>query len=202
MLDHGRHGRESQQSKEIDRLHTRVEELEDHLDAKTDDFLNLQKDMAILNEKYVEPTRRRILSPSEVTCCSVDPVTAAARVLAESARLGPYWTTVAVELERHYNTVKWWADVHAALRAGQLARTVRQVGTTPLTRDAADVIGRIIESIDGQNLQRNVVSGLNNGFEFVEHCDLGHIGFLIGKHWTVFSPLFVRGTRPLPLTSG
>ncbi|MGD9766240.1 MAG: hypothetical protein AB7U62_01230 [Pseudolabrys sp.] len=130
------------------------------------------------------------------------------RKIAEHAQLFPIFhsfetafrSTVAVELERHYDTVRWWDNVHKALRAGQLPRTVRAIGTTPLTRDAADVIGRIIESIDGQNLQRNVVSGLNNGFEFVEQCDLGQIGFLIGKHWAVFSPLFVRGTKPLPLT--
>ena len=108
-------------------------------------------------------------------------------------------STVAVALERHYNQTRWWAGVHAALRAGQLARTVRQVGGVVLTRDAADLIARIIESIDGPSFQRNRVATFQNGYEFAENCDIGQIGFLVEKHWAIFSHRFVRGTRRLSM---
>lgn len=129
------------------------------------------------------------------------------RKVAEHAQLFPVFhsfetafrSTVAVALEQHYGHAKWWRGVLATLRAGQPPKTVKQVGGTLLTRDAADLIGKIIESIDGANLQRNIVGGLNNGFQFLECCDLSHIGFLIEKHWAIFSPRFTRGTQPLPI---
>jgi hypothetical protein len=43
------------------------------------------------------------------------------------------------------------------------------------------------------------IGSLTNGYQFVECCDLSHIGLLIEKHWSVFSSKFISGTQPLSL---
>lgn len=124
------------------------------------------------------------------------------RKVAEHAQLFPVFhsfetafrSTVALKLERHYNHTRWWASVESALRAGNPANTIKQISGIPLRRDAADAIGRIVESLLSANTS---MASIRNGYEFVECCELGHIGQLITRHWPVFSNLFVRGQMRL-----
>jgi hypothetical protein len=126
------------------------------------------------------------------------------RKVAEHAQLFPIFhsfetafrSTVAVTLERHYRHPRWWAGIHAALRAGRDAASIRQIGGTPLTRDAAHVLERIVLAID-DNFSRNIVGLCGNGYEFAECCDLSHIGKLIETHWPVFGPMFVNSSKRL-----
>jgi hypothetical protein len=108
-------------------------------------------------------------------------------------------STVAVTLERHYRTPRWWRPIYDEMLRGIRARTVRQIGAVAISSDAAHSMGEIIFAIDGLQFQRNVVGRFGNGFQFVESCDLQHIARLIEDHWTVFAPRFVRGGVRLSL---
>jgi hypothetical protein len=124
------------------------------------------------------------------------------RKVAEQAQLFPVFhsfetafrSTVAVNLERHYKHPRWWVGINNAVLGGKPPHTVTQVSGVTVTRDAADAIGRVVESL---NAGPNPPDAFNNGYEFVECCDLGHIGQLIQYHWPVFSPLFVQGGNRL-----
>ncbi|MEY9418048.1 hypothetical protein ABIF69_004490 [Bradyrhizobium japonicum] len=121
------------------------------------------------------------------------------RKVAEHAQLFPVFhsfetafrSTVAVTLERHYKHARWWRGVYEAILKGRLPKTVTQVGTVPLTKRSAFLIGKIIEGNDMATVHK-----FTNGYEFVECCDLSHIGQLIVEHWTAFSPLFGRANPP------
>jgi len=118
------------------------------------------------------------------------------RKVAEHARLYPVFhsfetafrSTVAVGLETHYDHKRWWRKIYEELRKGHPANTVRQIGAVPVTSHAAQAIGQIINAIDGESFQRGLVGNFNNGFEFVERCDLNDIYKLIDTHWHLFRP--------------
>jgi hypothetical protein len=57
-------------------------------------------------------------------------------------------STVAVLLEKHYQHKRWWAKIHTEMKKGKKASSVKMVGATQITRDAAYAIGRIIRAID------------------------------------------------------
>jgi hypothetical protein len=81
--------------------------------------------------------------------------------------------------------------VFEAIRKGQPAKSVAQVGGVPMTKRAAFIIGKIIENSD-----MAAVAKFNNGYEFVECADLSHIGQLIVEHWDVFQDSFKRASPP------
>jgi hypothetical protein len=121
------------------------------------------------------------------------------RKVAEHAQLFPIFhsfetafrSMTAVTLERHYNHPRWWRGVFEAIRKGQPAKSVTEVSGVPMTKRAAFVISKIIEAND-----MATVAKFKSGYEFVECCDLGHIGQLIAEHWDAFSPLFKRASPP------
>jgi hypothetical protein len=125
------------------------------------------------------------------------------RKVAEHAQLFPIFhsfetafrSTVTLTIEQHYRQPRWWMPIHAALRAGKDARNIGVIGTCPISRDAAHLIGRIIYAIEGDKLQRSIVSRCQNGYEFLECCDLSHISQLIDQHWKLFGPKFSRMSR-------
>jgi hypothetical protein len=129
------------------------------------------------------------------------------RKVAEHAQLFPVFhtfetafrSTVAVTLEEHYRHPRWWRGIYEQLRLGHEATAITQIGGVPIPRDAAHRIGQIVFAIDGEDFHRNVVEGLNNGYQFAECCDLGHIRQLIEQHWGVFSPRFARPPNRLTL---
>jgi hypothetical protein len=108
-------------------------------------------------------------------------------------------STVAVELEKHYGHRRWWEGISKALRAGKPAKSIKQVGSVPISARAAFQIERMIYAIDGELLQNAIVPNLKNGYEFLEHSDLGHLGPLITEHWSVFAPLFSVPKPPLTI---
>jgi hypothetical protein len=89
--------------------------------------------------------------------------------------------------------------IYEQLRRGDPATAINQIAGVSVSRDAAHRIGQIIIGIDGEQFQRNIVGGLNNGYQFVECCDLGHIRQLVEEHWQVFSSRFMRPGRRLTL---
>ncbi|HXW48602.1 MAG TPA: hypothetical protein VEK31_04080 [Xanthobacteraceae bacterium] len=125
------------------------------------------------------------------------------RKVAEHAQLFPIFhtfetafrSTVAVTLEDHYHHARWWRGIYNQLRNGNSATSITQIGGVPIPSHAAHRIGQIMMAIDGDQWQRNIVSGLKNGYQFVEWCDLGHIRQLIEEHWRVFSPRFAQPKR-------
>jgi hypothetical protein len=126
------------------------------------------------------------------------------RKVAEHAQLFPIFhtfetafrSTVAVELETHYGQADWWTPIKQAIRSGQNPRSVARIGAHGVSRDAAHLIGQIIRSIEAK--KPAALAGGIDGYEFVELCDLSHIGRLVNTHWGVFAPQFRTGT---PLTS-
>jgi hypothetical protein len=129
------------------------------------------------------------------------------RKVAEHAQLFPIFhtfetsfrSTVAVGLEEHYRHPRWWRAIYNRVRKGQDPKAITHIGRVALTRDAAHLIERVIYAIDGESLQKGVIGNLQNGYEFVECCDLIHIRQLIDTHWSVFSARFCRGTTRLSL---
>lgn len=129
------------------------------------------------------------------------------RKVAEHAQLFPIFhtfetafrSTAAVELETHYGRPDWWAPVRQALRSGQPARSVTHLRGIPISRNAAHQIGRIILALEGENLSRPVLTGVADGYEFTELCDLSHIGGLVSEHWSVFAPSYF--TSPTRMTA-
>lgn len=129
------------------------------------------------------------------------------RKVAEHAQLFPIFhtfetafrSTVAVTLEDHYRHARWWRGIYQQVRVGNPATAIGQIGGVAIPKDAAHRIGQIIIAIDGDQFQRNIVSGLNNGYQFVECCDLGHIRQLIEEHWRVFAPRFTQPGKKLTL---
>ncbi len=129
------------------------------------------------------------------------------RKVAEHAQLFPIFhsfetafrSTVAITLEGHYQHSRWWRKIYEELRKGNQAKTVTAVGTVSINKRAAYRIGQIIFDLDGESFQRNVVGGLNNGYEFLECCDLGHIQQLIEEHWFLFAAKLANPSPPLTL---
>jgi hypothetical protein len=127
------------------------------------------------------------------------------RKVAEHAQLFPIFhsfetafrSTVCVELERYYGQSQWWESVYRVLRRGVAPTTITCIGGRTLPKDTAHLIGEIIWHIDGQNLQRNIVSTLTDGYRFTEQCKLSQIEKLIVHHWSVFGPAFAKHPRKL-----
>jgi hypothetical protein len=127
------------------------------------------------------------------------------RKVAEHAQLFPIFhtfetafrSTVAVTLEDHYRCRDWWQGIYGQLRKGNVATNITQIGTVRISKDTAHLIGEIIYAIDGESLQKQVVRGLDNGYQFLESCELIHIRQLIEGHWSVFSHRFRRGVIKL-----
>ena len=130
------------------------------------------------------------------------------RKVAEHAQLFPIFhtfetafrSTVAVELETHYGRAAWWKPVRDALMRGDQARTVAHIYGVQLAKDTAHLIGRIIYSIEGEQFQRPQLATVVDGYAFCELCDLSHIGDLVAKHWSLFSPRYFQGGLPMTLT--
>jgi hypothetical protein len=128
------------------------------------------------------------------------------RKVAEHAQLFPllhcfetaFRSTTAVTLEAYYGHRRWWAGVYTAIQAGRHPKSVTLVGRTPMTSRVAFLISKIIADIDGDG-RRNIVPGIQNGYEFMEHCDLSHIKRLVEEHWNVFGPKFAAPLPPLTL---
>ncbi len=108
-------------------------------------------------------------------------------------------STAAVTLEEHYRSSKWWTYIYETIRKGNAARSVTTLCGKPIATDTAHSIGELIFAIDGENFQRNIVGRCNNGFQFLEHCDLAGIARLIENHWSIFGPKFERGKNRLSL---
>jgi hypothetical protein len=104
-------------------------------------------------------------------------------------------SSVAVLLEKHYQHKRWWRKIYSEMKLGNSAATVRLIGTTHISRDAAYTIGQIINEID--YYQPGTIEGLTNGYQFLECCDLKHIAKLIDKHWFLFAPMFTKGIKQL-----
>jgi hypothetical protein len=102
-----------------------------------------------------------------------------------------YRSTVAVILEKHYQHKRWWRKIYDEMQIGNRASSVRLIGGTRITRDAAHAIGEIIQAIDGA--QPGTIGAMTNGYQFLESCDLSHIPKLIDKHWFLFAPMFTKG---------
>jgi hypothetical protein len=125
--------------------------------------------------------------------------------VAEHAQLFPVFhcfetafrSTVAVTLERHYRHARWWRGIYEAMKRGDKSKSVTRIGAAVVTRHAAYRIGQIVSAIEGEPFHRNVINSLNNGYEFLEECDLAHTLQLIECNWSVFSSLF---SGQLPLT--
>jgi hypothetical protein len=129
------------------------------------------------------------------------------RKVAEHAQLYPVFhtfetafrSTVAVALEDHYRHSRWWSGIHQQMKKGNAATSITQISGVRVSKDAAHRIGQIVLAIDGDQFQRNIVSRINNGYQFVEYCDLAHIRQLIEVHWQLFSPRFARPGKKLTL---
>ena len=104
-------------------------------------------------------------------------------------------STVAVLLEKHYQHKRWWRKIHDEIKKENKPSIVKKIGTTHITRDAANAIAQIIQSIDTE--QPGTVGKLTNGYQFLECCSLKHVSKIIDKHWFLFSPMFVRGAMQL-----
>jgi hypothetical protein len=131
------------------------------------------------------------------------------RKVAEHALLFPIFhsfetafrSSVAVALERHYKHARWWRGIYEELRRGGKPKNIWQVAGVAMSSRAAFLIGKIIESIDGESFTRDIVGKLTNGYEFLEHCDLAHIRQLIEEHWAVFGPAFKPLAHVSPIRS-
>ena len=127
------------------------------------------------------------------------------RKVAEHAQLFPVFhtfetalrSTVAVELETHYQRQAWWTPVRDALRRGEDARSVPHLYGVALAKDTAHLIGQIIYAIEGPSLGKPALTGVQDGYAFAELCDLNHIGELLNAHWGVFSPRYFQRARPM-----
>lgn len=125
------------------------------------------------------------------------------RKVAEHAQLFPIFHTfetsfrsiVAVELESHYGIANWWNPIIARLRAGDAARTIGTINGVNISRDAAHRIGQIMYAIEGDNLSRGRLIGINDGYAFAELCDLTHICDLIVEHWGIFAAHYSGSPR-------
>lgn len=125
------------------------------------------------------------------------------RKVAEHAQLFPIFHTfetafrslVAVELEALYGMPNWWTPIFNALRKGNPAHSITHIKGVAVSRNTANRIGAIIYAIEGESLQRNVVSQLGDGYEFAELCDLSHISSLITNHWSHFGPRYFSAPR-------
>lgn len=130
------------------------------------------------------------------------------RKVAEHSQLFPIFHTfetafrsiVAVKLETLYGMADWWAPIVARLRAGGEARTIGTINNVNISRDAAHRIGHIIIAIEGENLGRGRLVGINDGYAFAELCDLTHICDLIVEHWSIFAPLYSGAPRVVTRT--
>jgi hypothetical protein len=127
------------------------------------------------------------------------------RKVAEHAQLFPIFhtfetafrSTITATLEEHYRHARWWRPIYNQLRRGADASAITKINGVLLSRDAAHLIERLIYEIDGESFERDIVVGLNNGYEFTEHCDLIHIRQLVDKHWNIFSNRFRKGSSRL-----
>lgn len=125
------------------------------------------------------------------------------RKVAEHAQLFPVFHTfetafrslVAVELESLYGMQNWWLPIFNAFRKGDPADSITKIRGVPISKNTANRIGAIIYAIEGESLQRNLISSLNDGYEFAELCDLSHISSLITNHWSHFGPRYFNAPR-------
>ncbi|MGY4499397.1 hypothetical protein ACVWYH_003328 [Bradyrhizobium sp. GM24.11] len=130
------------------------------------------------------------------------------RKVAEHAQLFPIFhsfetafrSTVAVKLEEHYGETIWWNEINNRIRAHQNPRDVRTIGSQPITRDTANAIAQLIYSLDGAELTRDIVSSCENGFQFLECCELAQVSRLIEEHWALFAPIFNRNRNRLSVS--
>lgn len=130
------------------------------------------------------------------------------RKVAEHAQLFPVFhtfetslrSTVVVYLEKYYDHRRWWRRIYEELRRGNQATTVSDINNIFVSKDTAHAIGEIILAIDGNNFQKQLVGKFLNGYQFIEYCNLAHVGRLIEVHWSAFSPLFINNTTRLSLS--
>ena len=120
------------------------------------------------------------------------------RKVAEHSQLFPIFhsfeiafrSTVAVALEAHYQHKRWWRAIYNELQRGGRAKNISTIGPVPIGHRAAWRIGQIMREIDGVDLSGTSIAGLNNGYEFMDCCDLNHAKQLIEEHWSIFAPRF------------
>ncbi len=126
------------------------------------------------------------------------------RKVAEHALLFPIFhcfetafrSTVAVRLEQHYQHARWWRHIHQQMRNGVDPKTIATINNVQVGKRIPFLIGHIIRSIDGNCFQKNIVGGLQNGYEFLEFCTLSQVRQLVEEHWPVFAT--VRSEKAAP----
>lgn len=119
------------------------------------------------------------------------------RKVAEHAQLFPVFhsfetafrSTVAVDFEGHYRRRDWWHPNLSALRSGNPPASVTHINNVPLHRRVSFLIAKMLNSLVAANVSP---SGFQNGYEFLEHCSLSHIGDLVSENWGLFGPKFQK----------
>lgn len=137
-----------------------------------------------------------------------------ARKMAEASELGvllgtfesAYRSTIAVSMEDHYGTQRWWRPVEEAMRQGLPLQSVVSINGRPVSRDFVETVSRLLLDIDGDRnrlLTGRKLLSCKTGYHLLGHSNLYHLQVLIEYQWTpVFNrPYFGRPGRP-GLTKG
>lgn len=125
------------------------------------------------------------------------------RKVAEQGQLFPIFHTfetafrsqIAVALEAHYDRIDWWAPVYARMMDGDAdAVGITFIGRQQVGRNTVGELTKLVRSIEGERLNRNVLPNIENGYKLLDHLEMSWIGRLVTDHWSVFEPSF----RSLP----
>ncbi len=177
-------------------------------------------DLRRLNAAYWKEAVLSVVRSKQISGRISNPATLRAAVnaiygrkIAEASNLGvllgtfecAFRSTVAVGMEDYFGMRFWWLGIENAMRNGNDATSITRIGTRPISRDLANVIGDILSYIDGDrngNLVGRTLRTIKNGYELLGHTTLSQLQRLIENQWALFNPMyFGRPGRP-NLTKG
>ncbi len=126
------------------------------------------------------------------------------RKVAEHAQLFPLFhcfetafrSRIAVTLEDHYSTPRWWSAMAAAHRGGQDFRATTRIGVIdPVTSERRRAIFFLASDLTQTGLD---VMTFDDGYELLEKSTLGQTKRLLETHWPLFKAGFVNsGGQPM-----
>lgn len=122
------------------------------------------------------------------------------RKVAEHAQLFPVFhcfetafrSRIAVTLEDHYSTPRWWSAMATAHRSGQDFRATTRIGVIdPVPSDRRRAIFLLADDLTRAGVD---VMAFDDGYELLEKSTLGQTKRLLETHWPLFRGFFVSPT--------
>ncbi|TIR76429.1 MAG: hypothetical protein E5X15_18075 [Mesorhizobium sp.] len=101
---------------------------------------------------------------------------------------------LSLEIFDRFGIDQWWVPILKAIRSGNPAHSVKQIGTVPITRYFAVRVGHIVESVEGTRDGPAKLDQMTCGSQLLAESTFGELRYLVSNSWTDFQHIF-RGSR-------